>query len=63
LPHALTLPTSVTAGDVVAVAAGVQHTLLLTQYGHLYAFGVNTYGQLGDGTTADRHVPVRVLTG
>ena len=37
-------------------------TLALTNTGELYAWGSNTYGQLGDGTTIDKSVPVRVDT-
>jgi len=45
---------------VVAIAGGSQHTLALTSSGRVLAWGWNVYGQLGDGTTRDRHVPVRV---
>ena len=31
----------------VDVAAGVEHALLLSQSGHIWAVGSNTYGQLG----------------
>jgi alpha-tubulin suppressor-like RCC1 family protein len=49
----------------VAVAAGDKFSLVLTtdgsSSGHLWAFGLNDRGQLGDGTTVDRKVPVRVV--
>lgn len=35
--------------DVVSVAAGGAHALALTSQGQVYAFGSNTYGQLGRG--------------
>jgi alpha-tubulin suppressor-like RCC1 family protein/uncharacterized protein YecT (DUF1311 family) len=52
------MPTLVTLsgaiGPVAQVAAGADHSLVLTASGQLYAFGYNFYGQLGsatDGTT------------
>lgn len=43
-----------------AVAAGYDFSIALTSHGHVYAWGSNRYGQLGDGTTTDRHEPARV---
>ena len=45
---------------IVAVEAGATHSLALDGDGDLWAFGWNVLGQLGDGTTQDTHVPVRV---
>lgn len=45
---------------VVGIAAGMFHALALTADGHVYAWGENTDGQLGDGSTADSHLPVEV---
>lgn len=56
-PMAVTLPSSVLA---TAVAAGYQHSLALARNGTLYAWGYNTDGQLGDGTTEERDSPVPV---
>ena len=50
-------------GDVKAVAAGDEHSLYLTTDGTLYAMGVNTAGQLGDGTKTSRTTPVKIATG
>ena len=47
-------------GFVKAVAAGDHHTLALKTSGEAWAWGHNQYGQLGDGSTADRCLPVRV---
>ena len=44
------------------IAAGQQHSLGLNSDGELYAWGDNTYGQLGDGTTTTRLAPTRVGT-
>lgn len=46
------------------VAAGGAHTLALTKDGLLYAWGDNTYGQIGDGGTLDtRTSPVQIASG
>jgi alpha-tubulin suppressor-like RCC1 family protein len=42
------------------VATGSAHTLALTIDGELYAWGSNSDGQLGDGSTANHHTPVKV---
>eukprot|EP00771_Trimastix_marina_P003104 gnl/Trimastix_PCT/430.p1 GENE.gnl/Trimastix_PCT/430~~gnl/Trimastix_PCT/430.p1 ORF type:complete len:445 (+),score=34.02 gnl/Trimastix_PCT/430:925-2259(+) len=45
---------------VVRLVAGSRSSYALTDQGHLYAWGWNLYGQLGDGTTTNRRVPQRV---
>lgn len=42
------------------LAAGAGHTALLTKGGSVWAWGSNTYGQIGDGTNIERHTPVRL---
>jgi hypothetical protein len=37
------------------------HTLILRTDGSLWTWGTNQYGQLGDGTTATRDEPVRIM--
>ena len=44
------------------VSAGYDHSLAIGSDGNAYAWGYNYYGQLGDGTTIERHAPVRVKT-
>src|SRR5918912_1514438 len=45
---------------VTFVAAGGDHSLAVTTDGTVWAWGSNTIGQLGDGTTIDRNAPVQV---
>jgi alpha-tubulin suppressor-like RCC1 family protein len=45
---------------VVALATGVNHSLVVTTEGTLYAWGHNASGQLGDGTKKDRSQPAPV---
>jgi alpha-tubulin suppressor-like RCC1 family protein len=46
--------------NIVAVAAGANHNLALTSAGRLWAWGLNTNGQLGDGTASTQISPVSV---
>src|SRR5579884_3346311 len=44
----------------VAIAAGLRHSLALKNDGTVWAWGDNSVGELGDGTTTDRNTPVQV---
>ncbi len=61
-PTQVTLPGA--SGAVIQVAAGQDHSLALTSTGQLYAFGLNTYGQLGstanNGTFNPNPTPTQV---
>lgn len=46
--------------DVVAVDAGASHTLAVRSDGAVWSWGTNTNGQLGDGTTTERRIPVMI---
>ena len=46
----------------VQVSAGGTHSLAVGSDGNAYAWGWNKGGELGDGTTTERHTPVRVRT-
>jgi alpha-tubulin suppressor-like RCC1 family protein len=62
-----TLPTPVMLSDtiyiqcVTSVAAGDGHFLALANAADLFAWGSNSSGQLGDGTTASRATPAKVI--
>jgi alpha-tubulin suppressor-like RCC1 family protein len=45
---------------VVSVSSRSGHTLALKDDGTVWAWGANTHGQLGDGTTTNRATPVQV---
>ena len=51
-----------TEAATATVAAGNNHTLLLKSDGSLWAWGNNAQGQLGDGTTTNRTMPVLITT-
>ena len=48
---------------ITAISAGIYHSMALAFDGTVYTFGWNAYGQLGDNTTTNRSVPVKVLKG
>ena len=54
------LPGAALTGNVMKIAAGFSHSLLLKTDGTVWACGDNVAGELGDGTTANSGVPVRV---
>jgi len=46
--------------DVLAIAAGGAHSVVLKNNGKVWAWGMNYYRQLGDGTYIDRSTPIQV---
>jgi alpha-tubulin suppressor-like RCC1 family protein len=46
---------------VVQVSAGGNHSLFLKQDSSVWAMGLNSYGQLGDGTTGNHSTPVQIF--
>ncbi len=51
------------AEDWSSMSTGDYHTIAIKSNGTLWAWGRNTYGQLGDGTTTVRHVPTQIIYG
>jgi len=49
--------------DWVKIAGGYKHTLAIRDGGTLWAFGLNTGGQLGDGSITNRATPVQIGSG
>ena len=63
------VPTAIAAGAIpsgvkmAAVAGGQEGGYALGDDGHVYAWGSDTYGDLGDGHNADSDSPVKVVAG
>ena len=49
--------------EIVSISVGYKHSLALDSDRKVYAWGWNSYGKLGDGTTFDRHSPIQVSEG
>ncbi|MBN9661583.1 MAG: hypothetical protein J0H49_25530 [Acidobacteria bacterium] len=45
---------------IVAIAAGNSHNLALRSDGAVFAWGMNYFGQLGDGTTVSKSAPFQI---
>jgi alpha-tubulin suppressor-like RCC1 family protein len=58
-------PVSVVGGftDWISASAGREHSLGVRANGTLWAWGLNSFGQLGDNSTATRSSPVSVVGG
>jgi alpha-tubulin suppressor-like RCC1 family protein len=52
---------AVGAATAIMIEAGGAHSVALLVDGTVRAWGLNSSGQLGDGTTIDRHRPSPVL--
>ncbi len=54
-------PTSIGLTDVTSLAVGPGHACVVRKDGTVWCWGANHDGELGDGTTVDRAVPVQAL--
>mmetsp|Transcript_53968 Transcript_53968/g.94678 ORF Transcript_53968/g.94678 Transcript_53968/m.94678 type:complete len:2213 (-) Transcript_53968:70-6708(-) len=45
---------------IARIACGVDHTLAITSSGIVYAWGLGSFGNIGNGTTSDAWTPVQV---
>jgi len=52
---------SVTTEGFTYISAGAFYSMAIKDDGSLWAWGANEQGQLGDGTTEDRHIPVQIM--
>jgi len=46
--------------NVAYIAASLRHAAAITNDGHLYTWGANAIGQLGNGTTESQYIPQRI---
>ncbi len=44
------------------IVCGYAHTMALSDQGDLFAWGANSYGQLGTGNKANQVLPVRIAS-
>lgn len=60
-PTTVLEPVMVNISDVKQISRGKTHTLALKEDGSVWGWGINNYGQIGDGTTTNAKFPVQVL--
>uniref|UniRef100_G1PBC4 RCC1 and BTB domain containing protein 2 n=1 Tax=Myotis lucifugus TaxID=59463 RepID=G1PBC4_MYOLU len=57
------ISTNLSNKQVIEVACGSYHSLVLTSDGEVFAWGYNNSGQVGSGSTANQPIPRRVTSG
>jgi alpha-tubulin suppressor-like RCC1 family protein len=62
IPVAVTTTGALAGKTITAIAAGVAHCLALGADGSVFAWGYNSSGQVGDGSTTDVMTPVEITT-
>ena len=48
---------------IIKIAAGYYHSLAIDENNNLWSWGLNSYGQLGNNSVLNSHLPVKVLKG
>ena len=61
VPVRVQYPKSAGAVTAVQTSAGAFNSFTVDTNGNTWAWGYNSYGQLGDNTTSERHTPVKVF--
>ena len=60
----VTTPTKISTsyfdGEITAIAAGYNFSMAITEKGTLYTWGINTYGELGIGSTTMQGTPQKI---
>ncbi|MBK7958380.1 MAG: hypothetical protein IPK03_09825 [Bacteroidetes bacterium] len=51
------------SNPITHIFSGIYHSHAIAADGILYSFGNNTNGQMGDGSTTNRLVPIKTLKG
>ena len=62
--HSKSIPTKITLSNEIKptqIACGAFHSIAIGNDGELYTWGNNQDGQLGDGTTAQRNIPTKII--
>ena len=56
------IPTKLQTIDkkILTMDVGINYTVLVTEDGNVYSFGVNSNGRLGTGNTTNKNVPTQV---
>ena len=62
-PTPVPTPTANSKRVIIQIVTGNYHSLALMSNGDLYAWGLNEYGQLGDGTFINKNTPVFIGSG
>jgi alpha-tubulin suppressor-like RCC1 family protein len=55
------VPEQIVASNVIAIAAGISHSLFLKSDGSLWVMGENEVGELGDGTFVNAYSPEQIV--
>ena len=62
VPTEITNQFNLAVGETIMnVSVGSAYSSALTSEGRLFIWGYNNYGQLGDGTTLEKHVPTAIM--